>query len=93
MNIAILWEEKAFIYLFIYFYCLTMCPYSTLNSVEWQDNKLINWKGYGRQWPWPNVRHYPAIYLEKLRNTANNLRTVGVPAEIRTGKCRIQRYN
>jgi hypothetical protein len=30
---------------------------------------MMNWKGYGRNWSWPNLRYYPSIYLEGLRKT------------------------
>jgi hypothetical protein len=34
-----------------------------------RDKKIINWKGYGRKWQWPNLRYYPDIFLEGLRKT------------------------
>jgi hypothetical protein len=33
----------------------------------------MNQKGYGRKWPWPNLRYYPGICLEALRKTMKNL--------------------
>jgi hypothetical protein len=33
----------------------------------------MNWKGYGREWSWPNLRYYPGIFLEGLRKTTRNL--------------------
>jgi hypothetical protein len=33
----------------------------------------MNWKGCGRKQSWPNLRYYPSIYLEELRQTIKNL--------------------
>jgi hypothetical protein len=30
-------------------------------------------KGCGRRWSWPNLRYDPAIFLEELRKTTENL--------------------
>jgi hypothetical protein len=32
----------------------------------------MNWKGYRRKLPWPNLRHYQVIFLEGLRNPTKN---------------------
>jgi hypothetical protein len=29
----------------------------------------MNWKGYERKWSWPNLRYYPDICWEGLRET------------------------
>jgi hypothetical protein len=34
---------------------------------------MMNWKGYGRKRSWPNLRCYPEICLEGLRNATKNL--------------------
>jgi hypothetical protein len=34
---------------------------------------MMNWKGFGRKRPWPNVRFYSKIRLEGLRKTMKNL--------------------
>jgi hypothetical protein len=37
-------------------------------SAEWKGDKLIlNWRGYGRKRPWPDLRYYPGICLEGQR--------------------------
>jgi hypothetical protein len=33
----------------------------------------MNWKAYGRKRWWPNLRYFPGIFLEGLRNTMYNL--------------------
>jgi hypothetical protein len=33
----------------------------------------MNLKGFGRKWSWPNLSHYPGIYLEGFRKTMENL--------------------
>jgi hypothetical protein len=33
----------------------------------------MKWKGYGRQWWWPNLRYYASICLEGWRKTMRNL--------------------
>jgi hypothetical protein len=30
---------------------------------------MMNWKGCGRKWLWPNLRYYPSVCLEELRKT------------------------
>jgi hypothetical protein len=30
---------------------------------------IMKWKGYAMKWSWPNLRHYPRICLEALRET------------------------
>jgi hypothetical protein len=30
----------------------------------------MNWKQCGRERPWPNLGHYPGIFLDGLRRTA-----------------------
>jgi hypothetical protein len=47
---------------------------------------MLNWKGCGRKWPWPNLRHCSGIYLEEVRNMTEDLRIVGVLAKIWTGQ-------
>jgi hypothetical protein len=43
----------------------------------------MNWKGYGRKRSWPNLRQYPGIFLEGLREiTKNSVRIGGLQAEI-----------
>jgi hypothetical protein len=43
---------------------------------------MMNWKGCGKKWSWPNLRHYPAICLEGLRKTTKNfVRIAGLQAE------------
>jgi hypothetical protein len=45
----------------------------------------MNWKGYGRKQSWPNLRYYPEICLEGLRETMKtSLRTANLWAEVRT---------
>jgi hypothetical protein len=45
-----------------------------LHSVEWMcDRRIMNPKGCGRKWSWPNLRYYPAICLEGLRKTTKKL--------------------
>jgi hypothetical protein len=33
----------------------------------------MNWKGYGKKHSWPNLRHYPDIFLKGLRKTTKSL--------------------
>jgi hypothetical protein len=33
----------------------------------------MNWKEYGRKQSWPNLRYYPGICLEGLRETMKNV--------------------
>jgi hypothetical protein len=30
---------------------------------------MMNWKGFGRKGSWSDLRHYPRIFLVRLRNT------------------------
>jgi hypothetical protein len=30
---------------------------------------MMNWKGFGRKWLWPNLRYYLGIHLEGLMKT------------------------
>jgi hypothetical protein len=34
---------------------------------------MLNWKGFGRKWSWPNLRSNPGICIEGLRKTTKNL--------------------
>jgi hypothetical protein len=34
----------------------------------------MNWRGLGRKWSLPNLRHYLGIFLEELRNIMSDLR-------------------
>jgi hypothetical protein len=34
---------------------------------------MINWKRFGRKGLWPNLRYYPCVYLEGLRETMKRL--------------------
>jgi hypothetical protein len=43
----------------------------------------MNWKGYGKRQPWPNIiYHHPSIYLKELRKTTTNLSESGFRAEV-----------
>jgi hypothetical protein len=43
----------------------------------------MNWKGYGKKQPWPNLRYYPSICQEGLRETTKtSVRIADFPAEI-----------
>jgi hypothetical protein len=35
---------------------------------------MMSWKICGRKWPWPNIRYYLGIRLERLRKITRNLR-------------------
>jgi hypothetical protein len=45
---------------------------------------MVNWKRCGRKRSWPNLRYYPSICLEGLRETTKNLRINGLQAEMWT---------
>jgi hypothetical protein len=36
----------------------------------------MNWNEYGKMWPWPSLRQYPATCLERLRQI--KAKTAGV---------------
>jgi hypothetical protein len=59
----------------------------TLNytaSSNWVIGIVNNWKGSEGKWSWPNLRHYPGIFLNELRETMNaSVTIVSVPTEIR----------
>jgi hypothetical protein len=38
---------------------------SSSDYIESND-RMINWKGYGRKWSWPYLRPHPGICLEGL---------------------------
>jgi hypothetical protein len=43
----------------------------------------MNWKGFGTQQSWPNLRYYPGICLEELRKTTKKpVTTTGLRAKI-----------
>jgi hypothetical protein len=44
----------------------------------------VNWKEYGRQESWPNLRYYTAMCSKGQRNFTKNIRIVSVPAEMQT---------
>jgi hypothetical protein len=33
---------------------------------------MMNWKGCGKKWPWPNLRNNPSICVDELRKTKKN---------------------
>jgi hypothetical protein len=37
------------------------------------NDRIMNWKVYGRKRSWPNLRYYSGICLEELRKTTNTL--------------------
>jgi hypothetical protein len=44
---------------------------------------MMNWRGCGKKWSWPNLRYHPDTYLEGLRKiTKTSVRVVGFRAEI-----------
>jgi hypothetical protein len=46
---------------------------------------MMNWKGFGRKWLWPNLIYYPSIHLERLKKTTKTLvRVAGLQTEILT---------
>lgn len=46
----------------------------------------MNWKLCGRNWPWPNLKYCPYIFLEGLMTTMKKSATkISVPAKIRIG--------
>jgi hypothetical protein len=51
---------------------------------------MINWRKYGEDRSWGDLRPYVGIGLEELRKTTNELSLIGVWAEIRTGKYNIK---
>jgi hypothetical protein len=54
-------------------YLKTIFQHHRLYSVEWKGGKwMVNWKGFGRKWSFPNVRYYPIIHLEGLRKTVKS---------------------
>jgi hypothetical protein len=40
-----------------------------------EEHLIMNWKGYGRKWSWPNVQYYPGICLEGLRKIMKKLQS------------------
>jgi hypothetical protein len=46
----------------------------------------MNWQGFGRKVPWPDIKYYLIIYPDRLRKTTEtSVRVVGISGEIRTG--------
>jgi hypothetical protein len=45
---------------------------------------MLNWKGCGRKWSWPNLRCYPDIFLEGLRKSTKKLGIVSLEADVWT---------
>jgi hypothetical protein len=33
----------------------------------------MKWKGYGRKWTWPNLRYFPGVCMERMREITKNL--------------------
>jgi hypothetical protein len=59
--------------------------FSAIYNFELKDDRwIMTWKVFGRMRSWPDTRYYPGICLEGLRKTTNELRIVGVRAEIWT---------
>jgi hypothetical protein len=40
---------------------------SLFNNIVSNDWMIVNWKGWGRKWSYPNLRCHPGIFLERLR--------------------------
>jgi hypothetical protein len=38
---------------------------------------MVNWKSLGRKQAWPNLGHYPNLFLEGLRKITKNLSNNG----------------
>jgi hypothetical protein len=34
---------------------------------------MMNYKGFGKKWQWPNTKYYLSIYPKRLRKTTKNL--------------------
>jgi hypothetical protein len=82
--------QKALI-LTLIVYLTTLFRYLGLYVVEWKGGKWqMSWKGYEMSKSWPNLRHYPVIYLERLRITTKNLSIAGFRTDILTQTSRLR---
>jgi hypothetical protein len=58
---------------------------------------MMNGKGFGRKWSWPNSRYCAGIHLEGLRKTTKNLdypsRSLGLRCKLRTSRIRSRSVN
>jgi hypothetical protein len=51
----------------------TICKESRYLASDWQDHKrIMNWKGFGRKQPWPNLTYFPETCLVVPRISTNN---------------------
>jgi hypothetical protein len=70
------------------FIVYVMTPSVNLNytaSRNWVIGLVNNWKGKEGKWSWPNLRNYPGIFLNELRETMNASVTIlSVRTEIQT---------
>lgn len=64
----------------IYFYEFVLSILFTHRSIEWYEEwqRIQNWKGRGRKYPWRNLMYYPGICIEGLARTTNFL-TISSP--------------
>jgi hypothetical protein len=56
-------------YLFAVYLTTLSVDQISYRMIEW----LMNWEGFGKKWPWSNLRSFPGICLEGLRKTTKNL--------------------
>ena len=56
---------------FIYLSRSFLSNYNVSSSgyIERKYGSIMNLKGFGKKQPWPNIRHYPGIFLNLLRKT------------------------
>jgi hypothetical protein len=53
---------------------MTLTQKLRIYSAKWKEGKWIfKWKGCGRKWLSRNLKYYPSICLEGVRNTTKNL--------------------
>jgi hypothetical protein len=67
--------NKTIIVLFLYFSNSRLFNY-TVNSSNYIEHKcgsIMNWKGFEKKWLWPNIRHYPEIFLNLLKKGHKSL--------------------
>jgi hypothetical protein len=43
---------------------------------------MMNWNGCEEKRSWPNLKHYPVIFLEGLRKTTKTLSIADLRAEV-----------
>jgi hypothetical protein len=43
---------------------------------------MMNCRGFGMKWLWPNLRYYSGITLRGLRKVGKNLRIAGIRVDI-----------